>query len=76
MAIGDSIFTERLKFYEVNDKLILNKVLLLGSSTVEVHELTKLRITDIQGIEKPEKTKHWKPSEAAGKKPEKVAVAA
>ncbi|KAK7851500.1 hypothetical protein CFP56_041676 [Quercus suber] len=59
MAIGDSIFTERLKFYEVNDK-----------------ELTKLRITDIQGIEKPEKTKHWKPSEAAGKKPEKVAVAA
>ncbi|KAH9796987.1 50S ribosomal protein L21 [Citrus sinensis] len=28
---GDSIFTERLKFCEVNDKLILNKVLLLGS---------------------------------------------
>ncbi|XVF25802.1 hypothetical protein REPUB_Repub13aG0244800 [Reevesia pubescens] len=30
---GDSIFTERLKFCEVNDKLILNKVLFLGSPT-------------------------------------------
>ncbi|GKV10908.1 hypothetical protein SLEP1_g22213 [Rubroshorea leprosula] len=30
---GDCIFTERLKFCEVNDKLILNKVLLLGSAT-------------------------------------------
>ncbi|CAI8615334.1 unnamed protein product [Vicia faba] len=30
---GDSIFTERLKFCEVNDKLILNKVLLLGSAS-------------------------------------------
>ncbi|GLT51405.1 hypothetical protein SLA2020_248180 [Shorea laevis] len=91
---GDCIFTERLKFCEVNDKLILNKVLLLGSATqttvgrptvpeaavhavVEEHaldakviifkkkrrknyrrtkghrqELTKLRIIDIQGIEK------------------------
>ncbi|ESR62584.1 hypothetical protein CICLE_v10016378mg [Citrus x clementina] len=91
---GDSIFTERLKFCEVNDKLILNKVLLLGSqhqtiigrpmvpdaavhAVVEEHaldakviifkkkrrknyrrtkghrqELTKLRIVDIQGIEK------------------------
>ncbi|KAL9263777.1 Large ribosomal subunit protein bL21m-like protein [Drosera capensis] len=28
---GDYIYTERLKFCEVNDKLILNKVLLLGS---------------------------------------------
>ncbi|KAL5772425.1 hypothetical protein ACOSQ2_012349 [Xanthoceras sorbifolium] len=106
----DSIFTERLKFCEVNDKLILNKVLILGSSSqtivgrpivpdaavhavVEEHaldakviifkkkrrknyrrtkghrqELTKLRITDIQGIEKPEKV--------ATTKPEKVAVAA
>ncbi|XP_073056030.1 large ribosomal subunit protein bL21m-like [Primulina eburnea] len=94
---GDSIFTERLKFCDVNDKLILNKVLMLGSkcqtiigrpvlpdaavhAVVEEHaldakviifkkkrrknyrrtkghrqELTKLRITDIQGIEKPEK---------------------
>ncbi|KAJ6803328.1 50S ribosomal protein L21, mitochondrial-like [Iris pallida] len=93
---GDSIFTERLKFCEVNDKLILNKVLMLGSRTqtvigrpilpdsavhavIEEHaldakviifkkkrrknyrrtkghrqELTKLRITDIQGIEKSE----------------------
>ncbi|XVF40493.1 hypothetical protein PTKIN_Ptkin01aG0117900 [Pterospermum kingtungense] len=30
---GDCIFTETLKFCEVNDKLILNKVLLLGSPT-------------------------------------------
>ncbi|KAI4299380.1 hypothetical protein L6164_032847 [Bauhinia variegata] len=30
---GDSFFTERLKFCDVNDKLILNKVLLLGSHT-------------------------------------------
>ncbi|KAJ8549562.1 hypothetical protein K7X08_033269 [Anisodus acutangulus] len=93
---GDSIFTEKLKFCEVNDKLILNKVMILGSKTqtiigrpilpdaavhavVEEHaldakvlifkkkrrknyrrtrghrqELTKLRITDIQGVEKPE----------------------
>ncbi|XP_016456619.1 large ribosomal subunit protein bL21m-like [Nicotiana tabacum] len=93
---GDSIFTEKLKFCKVNEKLMLNKVLLLGSTTqtiigrpilpdaavhavVEEHaldakvlifkkkrrknyrrtrghrqELTKLRITDIQGIEKPE----------------------
>ncbi|KAL0906677.1 hypothetical protein M5K25_025190 [Dendrobium thyrsiflorum] len=91
---GDSIFTERLKYCEVNDKLILNKVLMMGSRTetiigrpilteaavhavVEEHaldakviifkkkrrknyrrtkghrqELTKLRITDIQGIDK------------------------
>ncbi|MQL83131.1 hypothetical protein Taro_015619, partial [Colocasia esculenta] len=94
---GDSIFTERLKFCEVNDKLILTNVLMLGSQTqtiigrpilpdaavhavVEEHaldakviifkkkrrknyrrtkghrqELTKLRITDIQGIDKPTK---------------------
>ncbi|XP_020264040.1 50S ribosomal protein L21, mitochondrial-like [Asparagus officinalis] len=93
---GDSIFTERLKFCDVNDKLILNKVLMLGSKSqtiigrpilpeaivhavVEEHaldakviifkkkrrknyrrtkghrqELTKLRITDIQGVEKSE----------------------
>ncbi|KFK29677.1 hypothetical protein AALP_AA7G164300 [Arabis alpina] len=93
---GDSIFTEKLKFCDINDKLILTKVLLLGSASqtiigrpilpdatvhavVEEHaldekvlifkkkrrknyrrtrghrqELTKLRITDIEGIEKPE----------------------
>ncbi|KAG2625840.1 50S ribosomal protein L21, mitochondrial-like [Panicum virgatum] len=93
---GDSIFTERLKFCDVNDKLILNRVLMLGSQTqtvigrpilpeasvhavVEEHaldakviifkkkrrknyrrtkghrqELTKLRITNIEGIDKPE----------------------
>ncbi|CAL9778177.1 unnamed protein product [Musa acuminata subsp. burmannicoides] len=93
---GDSIFTERLKYCEVNDKLILNRVLMLGSRSqtvvgrpivpdaavhaiVEEHtldatviifkkkrrknyrrtkghrqELTKLRITDIQGIDKSE----------------------
>ncbi|KAI9121430.1 hypothetical protein K1719_008463 [Acacia pycnantha] len=114
----DSIFTERLKFCEVNDKLILNKVLLLGSQSqtivgrpilpdaavhavVEEHaldakviifkkkrrknyrrtkghrqELTKLRITDIQGIEKPEKIVNEIPSNAAKKKREKVAVPA
>ncbi|XP_078438903.1 ribosomal protein L21 isoform X2 [Wolffia australiana] len=66
---GDSVFTERLKYCEVNDKLVLNKVLMLGSKTqtiigrpmlpeaavhavVEEHELTKLRITDIHGIDK------------------------
>ncbi|KAL5202840.1 hypothetical protein ABZP36_013792 [Zizania latifolia] len=93
---GDSIFTEKLKFCDVNDKLILNRVLMLGSQTqtvigrpslpdaavhavVEEHaldakviifkkkrrknyrrtkghrqELTKLRITNIEGIDKSE----------------------
>uniref|UniRef100_A0A804Q3G9 Large ribosomal subunit protein bL21m n=1 Tax=Zea mays TaxID=4577 RepID=A0A804Q3G9_MAIZE len=93
---GDSIFTERLKFCDVNDKLVLNRVLMLGSqaqtvigrpilpdaavhAVVEEHaldakviifkkkrrknyrrtkghrqELTKLRITNIEGIDKPE----------------------
>ncbi|XVF27642.1 hypothetical protein REPUB_Repub14bG0125800 [Reevesia pubescens] len=115
---GDTIFTERLKFCEVNDKLILNKVLLLGSPTqtiigrpivldaavhavVEEHaldakviifkkkrrknyrrtkghrqELTKLRITDIQGIEKPEIKTDGKPLKASAKEPEKIAAAA
>ncbi|KAB1225572.1 50S ribosomal protein L21, mitochondrial [Morella rubra] len=84
----DCIFTERLKFCDVNEKLILNKVLLLGSSSqtiigrsivpeaavhavVEEHELTKLRITDIQGIEKSENIVREKPSKAAKKQPEK-----
>ncbi|XP_004494520.2 uncharacterized protein [Cicer arietinum] len=115
---GDSIFTERLKFCEVNDKLILNKVLLLGSASqtivgrpivpdaavhavVEEHaldakviifkkkrrknyrrtkghrqELTKLRITDIQGVEKPQIELTEKPSKSAKKEQEKVAVSA
>ncbi|XP_057420734.1 50S ribosomal protein L21, mitochondrial [Lotus japonicus] len=115
---GDSIFTERLKFCEVNDKLILNKVMLLGSATqtiigrptvpdaavhavVEEHaldakviifkkkrrknyrrtrghrqELTKLRITDIQGIEKPPIVLDEKPLKAAKKEQEKVAAPA
>ncbi|EXC18110.1 50S ribosomal protein L21 [Morus notabilis] len=115
---GDCIFTEKLKFCEVNDKLLLNKVLLLGSrsqtivgrpivpdaavhAVVEEHaldakvlifkkkrrknyrrtkghrqELTKLRITDIQGIEKPEPVEKQKPPKTPGKKQEKVAVAA
>ncbi|KAF8097521.1 hypothetical protein N665_0286s0030 [Sinapis alba] len=30
---GDSIFTEKLKFCDINDKLILTKVLLLGSAS-------------------------------------------
>ncbi|KHN07258.1 50S ribosomal protein L21, mitochondrial [Glycine soja] len=114
----DSIFTERLKFCEVNDKLILNKVLLLGSASqtivgrpivpdaavhavVEEHaldakviifkkkrrknyrrtkghrqELTKLRITDIQGIEKPQNVLPEKPPKPAKKEKEKVAVTA
>ncbi|XP_027916723.1 50S ribosomal protein L21, mitochondrial [Vigna unguiculata] len=113
---GDSIFTERLKFCEVNDRLILNKVLLLGSASqtiigrpivpdaavhavVEEHaldakviifkkkrrknyrrtkghrqELTKLRITDIQGIEKPQVVLTEKPSKPSKKEQEKVAV--
>ncbi|KAI3500187.1 hypothetical protein L1887_36004 [Cichorium endivia] len=113
---GDCIYTEKLKFCEVHDKIILNKVLMLGSKTqtmigrpilpeanvhavVEEHaldakviifkkkrrknyrrtkghrqELTKLRITDIQGIEKPEIPT---PEKAATKKKvEKAAVAA
>ncbi|XP_050370162.1 50S ribosomal protein L21, mitochondrial [Argentina anserina] len=115
---GDSIFTERLKFCEVNDKLILNKVLLVGTSSqtmigrpivpdatvhavIEEHaldakvlifkkkrrknyrrckghrqELTKLRIIDIQGIQKPEPVVTEKPSKTPGKKSGKVAVAA
>ncbi|KAL8113014.1 large ribosomal subunit protein bL21m-like [Apium graveolens] len=114
---GDCVYAEKLKFCEVHDKIILNKVLMLGSPTqtligrpilpdatvravVEEHaldakviifkkkrrknyrrtkghrqELTKIRITDIQGIEKPvmpvpEKTKK------AVKEVEKVAVPA
>ncbi|WZZ76499.1 hypothetical protein YC2023_087869 [Brassica napus] len=104
---GDSIFTEKLKFCDINDKLVLTKVLLLGSASqtiigrpilpeatvhavVEEHaldekvlifkkkrrknyrrttghrqELTKLRITDIQGIEKPEPKIVHKPPKAA-----------
>ncbi|CAK8544535.1 unnamed protein product [Lathyrus sativus] len=115
---GDSIFTERLKFCEVNDKLILNKVLLLGSASqtivgrpivpdaavhavVEEHaldakviifkkkrrknyrrtkghrqELTKLRITNIEGVEKPQPELAEKPSKSAKKEQEKVAVSA
>ncbi|XP_052183731.1 50S ribosomal protein L21, mitochondrial [Diospyros lotus] len=115
---GDSIYTERLKFCEVNDKLILNRVLMLGSqnqtiigrpilpdaavhAVVEEHaldakviifkkkrrknyrrtkghrqELTKLRITDIQGIEKPQLMSAGKIEKSAVKKPEKVAVPA
>ncbi|KAK2364923.1 50S ribosomal protein L21, mitochondrial [Trifolium repens] len=115
---GDSIFTERLKFCEVNDKLILNKVLLLGSTSqtiigrpivpdaavhavVEEHaldakviifkkkrrknyrrtkghrqELTKLRITDIEGVEKPQIELIEKPPKSAKTEQEKVAVTA
>ncbi|EEF43279.1 50S ribosomal protein L21, mitochondrial [Ricinus communis] len=115
---GDCIFTERLKFCDVNDKLILNKVLLVGSQTqtivgrpmvpdavvhaiVEEHaldakviifkkkrrknyrrtkghrqELTKLRITDIQGIEKAEMKVKTKPRKVAVKKQEEVPTAA
>ncbi|VVB17298.1 unnamed protein product [Arabis nemorensis] len=113
---GDSIFTEKLKFCDINDKLILTKVLLLGSASqtiigrpilpdatvhavVEEHaldekvlifkkkrrknyrrtrghrqELTKLRITDIQGIEKPEPKIVHKPSKAADTEQAKVEI--
>lgn len=106
---GDCIYTEKLKFCDVHDKIILNKVLMLGSKTqtmigrpvlpeaavhavVEEHaldakviifkkkrrknyrrkkghrqELTKLRITDIQGIEKPEISIPAKTEKAAAK---------
>ncbi|KAF9611120.1 hypothetical protein IFM89_027020 [Coptis chinensis] len=30
---GDTIYTEKLKFCEVNDKLILHKVLMVGSKS-------------------------------------------
>ncbi|XP_030481010.1 large ribosomal subunit protein bL21m [Cannabis sativa] len=115
---GDCIFTERLKFCDINEKIILNKVLMLGSSTqtiigrpivpdanvhaiVEEHaldakvlifkkkrrknyrrtkghrqELTKLRIIDVQGIEKPEIIEEPKTPKPPGKKQEKVAVTA
>lgn len=115
---GDCIYVERLKFCEVNDKLMLNKVLMLGTSTqtiigrpilpdaavhavVEEHaldakviifkkkrrknyrrtkghrqELTRLRIADIQGIEKPHPKVDPKQKMAAVKQQEKVAVAA
>ncbi|GJR61319.1 50S ribosomal protein L21, mitochondrial-like protein, partial [Tanacetum coccineum] len=114
---GDCIYTEKLKFCDVHDKIVLNKVLMLGSKTqtmigrpvlpeaavhaiVEEHaldakviifkkkrrknyrrkkghrqELTKLRITDIQGIEKPEIPIPAKTEKAAAKV-EKAAVAA
>lgn len=113
---GDSIFVERLKYCDVNDKLILNKVMMLGSkattiigrpilpdaavhAVVEEHaldakviifkkkrrknyrrtrghrqELTKLRITDIQGIEKADLIDTGK--ECAAKTADRVALAA
>ncbi|KAK6149916.1 hypothetical protein DH2020_017441 [Rehmannia glutinosa] len=110
---GDTIYTERLKYCDVNDKLVLNKILMLGSGTqtiigrpilpdaavhavVEEHaldakviifkkkrrknyrrtkghrqELTKLRITDIQGIEKPEQITPSKKEKITPSKKEK-----
>lgn len=41
-----------------------------------LQELTKLRITDIQGIQKPQNVLVKKPSKAAKKEQEKVAVTA
>jgi large subunit ribosomal protein L21 len=117
---GDCIYTEKLKHCEVNEKIMLNKILMLGSATqtiigrpilpdasvyavVEEHaldakviifkkkrrknyrrknghrqELTKLRIIDVQGIEKPEPVQPEKPEKVkkVTKKVEKVAVAA
>ncbi|CAO2820049.1 unnamed protein product [Amaranthus hypochondriacus] len=115
---GDYIYVEKLKYCEVNDKLILNKVMMAGSATqtmigrpilpdvvvhavVEEHaldakviifkkkrrknyrrtnghrqELTRLRVTDIQGVEKPETPPVGKTSKPSSKKVQKVAVAA
>nr|XP_009773319.1 PREDICTED: 50S ribosomal protein L21, mitochondrial-like isoform X2 [Nicotiana sylvestris] len=78
---GDSIFTEKLKFCEVNDKALDAKVLIFKKKRRKNYrrtrghrqELTKLRITDIQGIEKPEVAPPLK-TEKKGVK--KVAVAA
>ncbi|CAK9152525.1 unnamed protein product [Ilex paraguariensis] len=100
---GDSIFTERLKYCEVNDKTIIGRPMLSDATVhavVEEHaldakvlifkkkrrknyrrtkghrqELTKLRITDIQGIEKPENAESGKTVMASVKKVERVAVA-
>ncbi|KAK1375319.1 50S ribosomal protein L21, mitochondrial [Heracleum sosnowskyi] len=115
---GDCVYTEKLKFCEVHDKIILNKVLMLGSpsqtligrpmlpdatvhAVVEEHaldakviifkkkrrknyrrtkghrqELTKIRITDIQGIEKPVMPVPEKTKKAVKETIEKVAVPA
>lgn len=115
---GDCIYVEKLKYCEVNDKLILTKALMAGSPTqtmigrpilpdvtvhavVEEHaldakviifkkkrrknyrrtkghrqELTRLRITEIEGIEKPETPLPGKTPKTPAKKVEKVAVAA
>ncbi|XP_057524801.1 50S ribosomal protein L21, mitochondrial-like [Amaranthus tricolor] len=115
---GDYIYVEKLNYCEVNDKLILNKVMMAGSAfqtmigrpilpdvvvhaVVEEHaldakviifkkkrrknyrrtkghrqELTRLRITDIQGVEKPETPPVGKMSKQSSKKVQKVAVAA
>uniref|UniRef100_A0A251TK85 Large ribosomal subunit protein bL21m n=1 Tax=Helianthus annuus TaxID=4232 RepID=A0A251TK85_HELAN len=39
---GDCIYAEKLKFCEVNDKIILNKVLMLGSKTQTMYCLRQL----------------------------------
>ncbi|KAL6972467.1 hypothetical protein U1Q18_010683 [Sarracenia purpurea var. burkii] len=81
---GDCIYTERLKFCEVNDKALDAKVIIFKKKRRKNYrrtkghrqELTKLRITDIQGIEKPETVADGKTEMTAAKKPGKVAVAA
>ncbi|KAK9734547.1 hypothetical protein RND81_04G147300 [Saponaria officinalis] len=115
---GDCIYVEKLKYCEVNDKLVLNKVMMVGSPTqtiigrpilpeaavhaiVEEHaldakviifkkkrrknyrrtkghrqELTRLRITDIQGIEKSEAPFLGKAVKTSAKKVGKEAVPA
>ncbi|XP_074268155.1 large ribosomal subunit protein bL21m [Silene latifolia] len=115
---GDVIYVEKLKYCEVNDKLILKKVMMVGSPTqtiigrpilpeAEVHaiveehaldakviifkkkrrknyrrtkghrqELTRLRITNIQGVDKAEAPLLGKSSKTSAKKEEKVAVPA
>ncbi|XP_057986266.1 50S ribosomal protein L21, mitochondrial-like isoform X2 [Hevea brasiliensis] len=81
---GDCIFTEKLKFCEVNDKALDAKVIIFKKKRRKNYrrtkghrqELTKLRITDIQGIEKPEMKVDPKPKMSGVKQQEKIAVAA
>ncbi|KAM3412638.1 hypothetical protein ACQJBY_004018 [Aegilops geniculata] len=75
---GDSIFTERLKFCDVNDKALDAKVIIFKKKRRKNYrrtrghrqELTKLRITNIEGIDKS-----FIQQEGADK-PESAAVAA
>ncbi|XP_071932258.1 uncharacterized protein [Coffea arabica] len=80
---GDSIFVEKLKYCDVNDKALDAKVIIFKKKRRKNYrrtkghrqELTKLRITDIQGIAKPEPIPSMK-TEKRATKVEKTAVSA